>query len=144
MAQVSVKKFFAHVSHLSVSPSPVSRLTHLLLSSYDDSLSLDFPVHTFLPYLPVLKAQGMRISERGQEVWLSGQVRPKHRSWPKKFDKSTSEDSDTMLVHDPDLNEISDLSKNTHENIGLFGVLSMFELSVTAVSHEDFCSSWRK
>ena len=42
------------------------------------SLSLDFPVHTFLPYLPVLKAQGVRISARGREVWLSGQVRPQH------------------------------------------------------------------
>ena len=33
---------------------------------------------------------------------------------PKKFDKITSVDSDTMLVDDPDLNEISDSSKNTH------------------------------
>ena len=36
-------------------------------------------VHTFLPYLLVPKAQGMRISARGREVWLSGQVRPQHR-----------------------------------------------------------------
>ena len=42
--------------------------------------SLDFPVHTFLPYSLVLKAQGMRISARGREVLLSGQVRPQHIS----------------------------------------------------------------
>ena len=30
---------------------------------------------------------------------------------PKKFDKITSVDSDTMLIDDPDLNEISDFSK---------------------------------
>ena len=42
-------------------------------------LSLDFPVHTFLPYSPVLKAQDMRISARGRELWLSGQFRSQHR-----------------------------------------------------------------
>ena len=57
---------------------------------------------------------------------------------PKKFDKITSVDSDTMLIDDPDFNEISDFSKNTHENTGLFGVLSMFESSVSHVSHDDF------
>ena len=48
------------------------------------SLSLDFPVHTFLPYLPVLQAQGKRISARGREVWLSGQVRPQHKFWAQR------------------------------------------------------------
>ena len=43
----------------------------------------DFDVHTFLPYLPVLQAQGMRKSARGQAVWLSGHVRPQH-SWRQK------------------------------------------------------------
>ena len=74
------KKVFACVSFLSISPSAVSCLTHLLLSLYD-SLSLDFPVRTFLPYLPVLNAQGMRISARGREVWLwstSPARRPEH------------------------------------------------------------------
>ena len=63
---------------------------HLALSSFMSHPSLlfldghfetipDFDVHTFLPYLPVLKAQGMRISARGREVWLSVQVRPQHR-----------------------------------------------------------------
>ena len=43
-----------------------------------------------------------------------------------------------MLIDDPDLNEISDFSKNTHENTGLFGVLTMFESSVSHVFHDDF------
>ena len=61
-----------------------------------------------------------------------------HRLYePKEFDKITSVDSDTMLIEDPDLHEISDLSKNTHENTGLFGVLTMFESSVSHVSHDD-------
>ena len=55
---------------------------------------------------------------------------------PKKFDKITSVDSDTMLIDDPDLNEVSDFTKTTH-NTGLFGVLTMFESSVSHVSHDD-------
>ena len=43
-----------------------------------------------------------------------------------------------MLIDDPDLNEISDFSKNTHDNKGLFDVLTMFESSVSHVSHDDF------
>ena len=57
---------------------------------------------------------------------------------PKEFDKITSVENHTKLIDDPDLNEISDLSKNTHENIGLLGVLTMFESSVSHVSHDDF------
>ena len=41
-----------------------------------------------------------------------------------------------MLIDDPDLNEISDFSKNTHENTGLSGVLTMIESSVSHVSHD--------
>ena len=57
---------------------------------------------------------------------------------PNEFDKITSVDNDTMLTDDPDLNQISHFSKNTHENIGLFGFLTMFESSVSHVSHDDF------
>ena len=49
-----------------------------------------------------------------------------------------SVDSDTMLIDDPDLNEVSDFSKNTHENKGLFGVLTMIESFDLHVSHGDF------
>ena len=51
MAQVSEKVFIACVTSL-----------HLATTL---SFFLDFPVHTFLPYLLVLKAQDMRISSRG-------------------------------------------------------------------------------
>ena len=57
---------------------------------------------------------------------------------PNEFDKITSVDSDTMLIDDLDLHEISDFSNNTHENKGLFGVLTMFESSVFHDSHDDF------
>ena len=70
MAQVSVKRSLAFsllMSHPSFAVSV--RL----------SLPLDFPVHTFFPYLPVVKAQDMRSSARGRDVWLSGQVRPQHK-----------------------------------------------------------------
>ena len=43
-----------------------------------------------------------------------------------------------MLVDDSDLIEISDFSKNTRDNTGLFGDLTMFESSVSHVSHDDF------
>ena len=58
---------------------------------------------------------------------------------PKKFVKITSVDSDTVLIDDPDVYQISDFSKNTRENTGLFGVLTMFESSVSHVSQSYFC-----
>ena len=58
---------------------------------------------------------------------------------PKKFVKITSVDSDTVLIDDPDVNQISDFSKNKRENTGLFGVLTMFESSVSHVSQNYFC-----
>ena len=58
---------------------------------------------------------------------------------PKKFVKITSVDSDTVLIDDPDVNQISDFSNNTRENTGLFGVLTMFESSVSHVSQNYFC-----
>ena len=50
----------------------------------------------------------------------------------------TSVDNDTMLIDDPDFDEISYFSKNTHENTGLFGVLTMFESSVSHASQYEF------
>ena len=43
-----------------------------------------------------------------------------------------------MLMDDPDLDEISDFSQNTRENTGEFGVATMFETSVSRVSHGEF------
>ena len=55
----------------------------------------------------------------------------------KKFDKNTSVDDDTTLINDPNHN-ISDFSKTTNKNIGQFGVPTVFETSVSHVSHDDF------
>ena len=57
---------------------------------------------------------------------------------PNEFDEITFVDDDSTLIDDPDLDEISDFSKNTHENIRLFGVPTMLEASVSHVSHSDF------
>ena len=57
---------------------------------------------------------------------------------PKEFDKITSVDGDTTLINDPDHDSISDFSKTTRENTGLFGVPTVFETSVSHVSHGDF------
>ena len=56
---------------------------------------------------------------------------------PKEFDKITSVDDDKMLINDPNHN-VSDFSKTTTENIRQFGVLTMFEFSVSHGSHDDF------
>ena len=57
---------------------------------------------------------------------------------PKEFDEIISVGCDAMLIDDPDLNGISDFTKSTPENSVLCGVLTMFESSVSNVSHDDF------
>ena len=52
---------------------------------------------------------------------------------PKEFDKITSVDGDTTPINDPNYDGISDFSKITRENTGLFGVPTMFETSVSHV-----------
>ena len=54
---------------------------------------------------------------------------------PKEFDKITSEDGDTTPINDPNYDNISDFSKITRENTGLFGVSTILEASVSHVSH---------
>ena len=86
----------------------------------------------FLPNFPVLKAQ---------DIEMFGYLAKSDANTgyePKQFDKITFVDNDTMLIDDPDLDEISDFSKNTRDNTGMFGVPSMFETSVSHVSHGDF------
>ena len=58
---------------------------------------------------------------------------------PKKFDKITfcRQWHDAHWRSRPPM-KFSDFSKNTHENTGLFGVLTMFESSVSHVFHDDF------
>ena len=54
---------------------------------------------------------------------------------PKEFDKTTSVDGDMTPINDPDHDSISDFSKTTRENTGLFNVPTVFETSVSHVSH---------
>ena len=63
---------------------------------------------------------------------------------PKGSTRSFSVDSDTMHIDDPDLNEISEFSKNTQENTGLFSVSAMLEVSVSHVSLGESKDSMRR
>ena len=56
---------------------------------------------------------------------------------PNMFDKHTSVYDDTMLINDLDQNT-SDFSKTTNENTSQFGVLTVFESSVSHVSRDAF------
>ena len=88
----------------------------------------DDPVHVFLPNFPVLKAQDIRNSAPASRSLANES---------KKFDKNTSVDDETTLINDPNHN-ISNFSKTTKENIGQFGVPTVFETSASHVSHDDF------
>ena len=57
---------------------------------------------------------------------------------PKEFDKTTSVDGDTTPINDPNHDSVSDLSKTTRENTGLFGVPTVCENSVLTVSYGNF------
>ena len=56
------------------------------------SLSLDFPVHTFLPHLHVLKVQGMRISHEDEKFGHLAKSALNTGYEPNEFDKITSVD----------------------------------------------------
>ena len=95
----------------------------------------DDSVHTFLPYLPVLKAQGTRISARAARslaIWpsppstqvMSPRSSTRSLLWTLTRCSLTIQTSMKSLT-----------SGKTHENKGLFGVLTMFEASVSHVSH---------
>ena len=60
---------------------------------------------------------------------------------------SSSTADDTTPINDPDHESISDLSKTTRENTGLFGVPTVFGTSVSHVSHGHFAlqrESWER
>ena len=98
----------------------------------------DDPVHAFLPYLLVQKNAGHAplrtcIAKFG---YFAAKSDANTGYEPKKFDKNTSVDDDTTLINDPDHNT-SDFSKTTNENTRQFGVPTVFESSVSHVSHDD-------
>ena len=144
MAQVSVKSVCTCVVSLLLAFSLLMSHPSLLFPRGHFETSPDYgftddPVHMFLPYLPVLKAQDTRNSAPASRSFgCLAKSDANTGCEPNEFDKITSVDSDTMLIDDLDLHDISDFSNNTHENKGLFGVLTMFESSVSHVSHDDF------
>ena len=70
---------------------------------------LDFDVHTFLPNIPVLKKRRACASPHEDEQFGYLAKSALNTGYePNKFDKITSVDNDTMLIDDPNLNEISD------------------------------------
>ena len=133
-------RFFAYVSHLSISPSPVSCFTHPCCSLTVTSrpfltLTSTRSCRTYLSQ----KCRACASPHEQREVWLSGQVRPQHRLWAQEVrqDHFCGQWHDAHWRSRPPM-KFSDFSTNTHENTGLFGVLTMFESSVSDVSHDDF------
>ena len=121
----------------SISPSSFSCFTHPCCSVTVTSrpfLTLT-PTRSCRTYLSQ-KRRACASPHEQREVWLSGQVRPHHklRAQEVRQDHLCGQ----RLIDDPDLNEISEFSKNTHENTGLFCVFTMFESSVSHISRDDF------
>ena len=71
---------------------------------------------------------------------------PKHSTGyePTEFDKITSADGDTTPINDLNYDNISDFSKITRDNTGLFGVSTMLEASVSHVAHGESKDSMRE
>ena len=119
MAQVSVKKGCLHMCHTSPSRFLQSLLSPNLAVLFR-SLRDHFPVRTVLAVLTCPQSAGhahLRTSSEKFGYLAKSAFNTAYE--PNEFDKITSVDSDTMLIDDPDLNEISDFSKNTHESTGL-------------------------
>ena len=129
------KGVVAHVSYLSILPSlsPVSPVSAVPVQTLRHPLS----VHNLAVAVP-RSAGHAPLRTCIEEFGYLAKSDANTGYEPKKFDNITSVDNDTMLIDDPDLDAISDFSKTTHENTGLFGVLTMFESSVLHVSHDDF------
>ena len=95
----------------------------------DGHFETTFPTLTSAPSLP-----NSHFRTSGGEFGY--QADPTHSTGyePKEFDKITSADGDTTPINDPNYDNISDISKITLENTGLFGVSTMSEASVSHVS----------
>ena len=95
-------------------------------------------LHSLRRALPDPEARVKRASARAPGSLATWPI-PRTTGYdPKKFDKITSADGDTTPINDPNFDNISDFSKITRENTGLFGVSTMLETSVSHVSHGEF------
>ena len=126
-------------SSLFVAPSPFScftRLRLLFLHGHFETNLTDALIHPFLPNFPDLKAQVKRTPHEDELFGYLAKFLPPTGYEPKEFDKITSVDDDTMNINDPNHN-FSDFSNTTNENTRQFGVPTVFEFSVSHVSHND-------
>ena len=130
------KVFAVRMSYLSISPSPFSCFIRLPCCSL--TVISRPPSHLPCRTVPDPKSAGLAHfrTSGGEFGYLAD---PTHSTGyePKEFDKITSADGDTTPINHPNYDNISDFSKITSENTGLFGVLTMFESSVSNVSPDD-------
>ena len=137
MAQSVCRKVFACVSLLSISPSPFSCFTRLCCS-FSSTLTSHFSPHVLVVFSRPESAGHAPLRTRIAKFGNLAKSDANTGYEPNEFDKITSVDNDTTPINDPNYDDISDFSKNTHENIGLFDVLTLFVSSVSHVSHDDF------
>ena len=126
--KVMKKVFVACVSMFSVSLSPFSCFTRLCCSLTVTSRPfLTLTSTTFLPSFTCPKSAGQAHSRTSSEKhgYLAKSALNTGYE-PKKFDKITSTDNDTMLIDDPDLNEISLTSRKSHMRTLDCSVFSQF------------------
>ena len=117
------KMFVAHVSNLSILPS----LSHVSPVSAVPVHPLRHPlsVHNLAVLSRPKSAGHAPLRNCIEKFGYLAKSDANTGDEPKKFDKITSVDSDTMHIDDPDLDEISGFSKTIRENTVLFGVPSV-------------------
>ena len=128
------------MSLISVSPSPFSCFT--LHPCCSPTVTSTTPSRLWRPRLPCRALPDPKARVKRTSAWVPRSLAtwpiPTHSTGymsPSSPDKTTSVDGDTMPINDPDHDSISDFSRTTRENTGLFGVPTVCE---TSVSH----SSW--
>ena len=117
-----------HVSPSHLLPSHVSSTVFAVPTRSSRHL---VPVCTFLAErFPIRKCGSSALPHERREFDYMADPTPQVMS-----PKITSADGDTTPINDPNYDNISDFSKITRENTGLFGVSAMLEASVSHVSH---------
>ena len=124
------------MSCLSISPSPLTCFIRRLCCSRTVTSTPSFPSRPSLPNCSRSESPGQaHFRTSGEEFGYLDDSTHFAGNGPKEFDKITSADGDTTSINDPNYDNISDFSKITRENTGLFGVSTMLEASVSNVSH---------
>ena len=138
-AHAWLKVFAVRMSYLSISPSPFSGFMAPSLLFPNDHFETTLPTLTSAPSLPnCSRSESAGLAHFRTSGGESGYLAdPTHSTGyePKEFDKITSAVGDTTPINDPNYDDISDFSKITRENTGLFGVSTIEEASVSHGSH---------